>query len=155
MEVSTSAYYSWTKQPETTEKILETKRLEAKIHELFDEFRQSYGSRRLSNELRKAGFNIGRYQTRTLMKRLGLIVRYPKKFKVTTDSNHNEAISPNKLNRKFDVMVPNKVWTTDTSAPCGYYIRLDARRLAICGDCYGFVFPLKGVYGQANCGLGY
>ena len=47
------------------------------------------------------------------MKRLGLQVRYPKKFKVTTDSNHNEAISPNRLNRKFDVIAPNKVWTTD------------------------------------------
>lgn len=113
MEVSTSAYYSWTKQPEATDKILETQRLEAKVRELFDEFRQSYGSRRLSSELRKAGFNMGRYQTRTLMKRLGLIVRYPKKFKVTTDSNHNNAISPNRLNRKFDVMAPNKVWTTD------------------------------------------
>lgn len=113
MEVSTSAYYSWINQPASTDKIVETKRLEAKVHELFDEFRQSYGSRRLSNELRKAGFNMGRYQTRTLMKRLGLIVRYPKKFKVTTDSNHNNAISPNRLNRKFDVMVPNKVWTTD------------------------------------------
>ena len=113
MEVSTSAYYSWINQPASTDKIVETKRLEAKVHELFDEFRQSYGSRRLSKELRKAGFNMGRYQTRTLMKRLGLIVRYPKKFKVTTDSNHNNAISPNRLNRKFDVMVPNKVWTTD------------------------------------------
>lgn len=113
LEVSTSAYYSWIKQPETTDKIHETQRLEAKVRELFDEFRQSYGLRRLSNELRKAGFNIGRYQTRTLMKRLGLIVRYPKKFKATTDSNHNNAISPNRLNRKFDVMAPNKVWTTD------------------------------------------
>jgi putative transposase len=113
MEVSTSAYYAWTKQPEISEKTVQTTRLEAKVHELFDEFRQSYGSRRLSDELRKAGFAIGRYQTRTLMKRLGLQVRYPKKFKVTTDSNHNEAISPNRLNRKFDVIAPNKVWTTD------------------------------------------
>jgi len=40
-------------------------------------------------------------------------VRYPKRFKVTTDSNHNDAISPNLLNRQFDVAAPNKVWTTD------------------------------------------
>lgn len=148
MEVSTSAYYSWTKQPEMSEKTVQTTRLEAKVRELFDEFRQSYGSRRLPDELRKAGFTIGRYQTRTLMKRLGLQVRYPKKFKVTTDSNHNEAISPNRLNRKFDVGAPNKVWTTDTSAPCGYYLRLDARGLAVCGHCHGFIL-------QANRGLGY
>jgi len=47
------------------------------------------------------------------MKKLGLKPRYPKRFKVTTDSDHNETISPNLLNRKFDVAAPNKGWTTD------------------------------------------
>ncbi len=32
---------------------------------------------------------------------------------MTTDSDHNEAISPNKLARQFTVAEPNKVWTTD------------------------------------------
>jgi hypothetical protein len=40
------------------------------------------------------------------MARLGLEVRYPKKFKVTTDSDHNHSISPNSLNREFEVTVP-------------------------------------------------
>ena len=47
------------------------------------------------------------------MKKLGLKARYPKRFKVTTDSDHKDAISPNRLTREFDVAVPNKVWTTD------------------------------------------
>jgi putative transposase len=47
------------------------------------------------------------------MVRLGLKARYPKRFKVATDSNHNEAISPNSLGRQFDGVAPNKVWTTD------------------------------------------
>ena len=37
----------------------------------------------------------------------------PKRFKVTTDSNHNDTISPNLLNREFEVTVPNNVWATD------------------------------------------
>jgi putative transposase len=44
---------------------------------------------------------------------VGLKARYPKRFKVATDSNHNEAISPNSLDRQFDVVAPNKVWATD------------------------------------------
>ena len=40
-------------------------------------------------------------------------VSYPKRYKVTTDSDHNVAISPNKLDRQFAVAEPNKVWTTD------------------------------------------
>ena len=35
------------------------------------------------------------------------------RFKVTIDSNHSEALSPNSLDRQFDVVAPNQVWTTD------------------------------------------
>jgi hypothetical protein len=59
------------------------------------------------------------------MTELGLKVRYPKKFKVTTDSDHNDAISANKLDRQFTLKASNKAWTTDItyttkylSAPC-------------------------------------
>lgn len=47
------------------------------------------------------------------MARLGLKARYPKRFKVTTDSNYNELISSNTLDQQFDVISPNQVWTTD------------------------------------------
>ena len=63
--------------------------------------------------LHKAGVKAGCYKVRTLMRKLGLKPRYPKRFKVTTDSHHNEAIPPNSLDRNFDVVAPNKVWTTD------------------------------------------
>ena len=44
---------------------------------------------------------------------LRLHARYPKRFKVTTDSKHNFNIADNLLDRKFDVPQPNKYWTTD------------------------------------------
>lgn len=47
------------------------------------------------------------------MKRLGLQVRYPKKFMITTDSTHHHVISPNTLNRDFDITASNKAWTTN------------------------------------------
>ena len=81
--------------------------------QLFDEHKQTCGYRRLSDALSKAGMKSGHYQVRHLMARLGLKARYPKRFKVTTDSNHNEAISTNSLDREFDVVAPNQVWTTD------------------------------------------
>jgi len=34
-------------------------------------------------------------------------------LKLTTNSNHNEAILANSLDRQSDVVVPNQVWTTD------------------------------------------
>jgi putative transposase len=63
--------------------------------------------------LKKEGIDAGRYKVRRIMTKLGLSVRYPNRFKVTTDSHHNEAISPNKWDRQFTVTAPDKVWTTD------------------------------------------
>ncbi len=74
-----------------------------------------YGSRRISIALKEQGINAGRYKARRAMERCELEVRYPKKFKVTTDSEHNHSISSNLLNREFEVTEPNKVWTTDTT----------------------------------------
>ncbi|MDX8129794.1 DDE-type integrase/transposase/recombinase [Methylomonas sp. OY6] len=81
--------------------------------QIFVDNKQCFGSRRLADRLQKQGFAAGRFKTRRLMRDLRLQVRYPKRFKATTDSNHNEAISPNRLDRQFQVAKPNQVWTTD------------------------------------------
>ncbi|NOT84259.1 MAG: IS3 family transposase [Methylococcaceae bacterium] len=129
MQVSTSAFYAWAKAPISTAKKDQRTQLETRTLELFEKNKKSYGSRRLSTafdvqeaqvlrrqEPRAAkdeGIQVGRHKAGRLMSKLGLQVRYPKRFKVTTDSNHNDTISPNLLNREFDVVAPNIVWTTD------------------------------------------
>jgi putative transposase len=50
---------------------------------------------------------------RLLMADLGLYSRAPKKFKVTTESDHNLPVAPNILNRIFESEAPNKKWVTD------------------------------------------
>ena len=47
------------------------------------------------------------------MKDLGLKAKISRRCKVTTDSRHSFSIVPNLLNRKFDVVEPNRVWTAD------------------------------------------
>jgi transposase InsO family protein len=47
------------------------------------------------------------------MRKLGLKAKEPRRYKVTTDSNHKHPVAPNLLDRQFDVDAPNKVWTTD------------------------------------------
>ena len=108
MQVSTSAFYAWAKMPDDTDKKIRKKQLEAKAIELFGENKNVYGSRRLSEAFIKEDIQIGRYKARQLMKKLGLKPRYPKRFQVTTDSDHNETIAPNLLNRQFDVAAPNR-----------------------------------------------
>ena len=84
-----------------------------KVRQIFVENKCSFGSQRLSDRLKKQGIAVGRFKTRRIMQDLDLQVRYPKRIKVTTDSNHNEVISPNRLDRQFQVTRPNQVWTTD------------------------------------------
>jgi transposase InsO family protein len=47
------------------------------------------------------------------MKELHLIPRARKKFKVTTNSNHNKLTAPNLLEQNFIVSERNKVWVAD------------------------------------------
>ena len=113
MEVSSSAFYAWVKAPICTDNKIPQKKLEIKAIQLFEDNKKVYGSRRLSKAFIDEDIKVGRFKARQLMIKLALKPRYPKRFKVTTDSNHNETIAPNTLNRQFDVTQPNRVWTTD------------------------------------------
>jgi transposase InsO family protein len=113
MQVSTSAYYEWLKAPRDCDKDKQDQSVAEKARQIFVDNKQCFGSRRLADRLQKQGFAVGRFKTRRIMRDLKLQVRYPKRFKITTDSNHNDAISPNRLDRQFQVAKPNQVWTTD------------------------------------------
>ena len=47
------------------------------------------------------------------MRAMGLAARPPKRFRVTTDSNHEQAVAENILDRQFQVAGPNQAWVTD------------------------------------------
>jgi transposase InsO family protein len=67
----------------------------------------------MMRKLRSEGYGIGRYKVRRLMRRLGLKVKAPRRYKVTTDSRHSYAVAANVLNRNFQAGRPSKVWAAD------------------------------------------
>ncbi|HEI6746178.1 TPA: IS3 family transposase, partial [Legionella pneumophila] len=73
----------------------------------------SYGSRRIMRGLNALGYPVGRKKTRRLMKEAGVFVRYRKKYKVTTNSNHKKPVFENVLNREFTVTCPDKAYVSD------------------------------------------
>ncbi len=112
MEVSRSGFYQHLRiEPKKISKDQFT--LESATKELFRKSKKTYGARRISNGLRKQGFNVGRHQAGSLMRRLELRVESRRRFKVTTDSKHDHPIAPNHLNREFQVNTPDKVWASD------------------------------------------
>jgi len=112
MGVSRSGYYKYLKTVHEN-KMDPDFELIAKVHQIHVDTRGSYGSRRMSGQLRDDGYDVGRYRAGSLMKKAGVSVKRRKKFKRTTDSNHNLPIAENLLNRQFESNRPNAVWCAD------------------------------------------
>ncbi len=73
----------------------------------------TYGSRRMRKALNSLSYPVGRNKTRRLMKEAGVQVKYRKKYKVTTNSNHKQPVYENLLNREFAVEKPDTVYAGD------------------------------------------
>jgi transposase InsO family protein len=68
----------------------------------------------MAKQLQAAGFAVGRYKARRLMRQAGIVVRQPTRRRpVTTDSRPGDGVAPNLLARQFDVAKPDQVWVGD------------------------------------------
>lgn len=110
--VTRSGYYAWKNNPQST-RDKEDIRLGGLIKKSFYEGRNTYGRKRIQDDLKDWGEKISKRRIGKLMEKLGLRCKTRKKFKATTNSKHNEQISPNLLNRVFKVDKPNTVWVGD------------------------------------------
>jgi len=107
-----SAYYAWKSCPPSA-RTCEDERLTLLIHNAFEQSRKTYGTRRIQCDLKALGERVSTRRIGKLMKNAGLRCKTRKTFKATTNSKHNEHISPNLLNRQFKVDKPNSVWVGD------------------------------------------
>ncbi len=112
LRVSRSGYYAWRiRKPSARQ--LEDEQLRPKVVEAFKIGRGTYGSPRVRDELVDQGFVIGRKRVARLMRELRLQGVTPRKFRVTTDSNHGHSIAKNLVDRNFEASGPNEKWATD------------------------------------------
>ena len=100
LEVSESGYHAWKSRPESLRK-QENRALTFQIKSAFKGSRKSYGSPRLTDELKSQGVAVGRHRVAKLMKEARIVATAPKRFKVTTQSKHKFDRSPNVVERKF------------------------------------------------------
>lgn len=113
LQVSRSSYYHWLSQGKGENPSAEDQRLTSLIVDLFQQSRGTYGTRRLKRRLAALGKHVSRRRIGRLMKQAGLVCRTKRRFKVTTDSKHNEPISPNLLDRQFKGHKPNRCYVGD------------------------------------------
>lgn len=67
----------------------------------------------MQKALNALGYPVGRRKTRSLMKEACVMVRYRKKYKVTTTSNHKKPVFGNVLNREFLPAAPAQAYVSD------------------------------------------
>lgn len=94
--VSRSGYYAWGKRRAESEDRQASVR--AAVKDKFYFHKRTYGSKRLSDELKESGIKVGRYLTRRIMREEGLEAKAPRSYRPrTTDSRGTRSPSPNLL----------------------------------------------------------
>lgn len=109
--VSRNGYYRWLRYGERRHDPM----LDYLTRLIFTDSMQTYGARRIQKTLeRKYGWMVSRRRIARTMKRLSLKAKTKRRFRImTTDSNHNFAIAPNRLEQDFYATQPNQVYVGD------------------------------------------
>jgi transposase InsO family protein len=87
--------------------------LTSKIHMAFVKHKKRYGSPRITWELKRQGEKCGRNRVSRIMRKEGLVAKQKRRFRKTTDSNHNLPTAPNILAGTFECAVINTIWVSD------------------------------------------
>jgi putative transposase len=110
--VSKSGYYSWLNRPEC-KRLIENRKLLSLIKDIHRNSKRRYGSPKIHEALLGMGIKCGKNRIIRIMRENNIRSITKKKFKITTDSKHNNPVFKNILNRQFKVEKPNKVWVSD------------------------------------------
>lgn len=112
LSVSVSGYYAWLKRKPSSH----TQRdfaLSKKIKSIFDDEKGRAGAIRITRRLNHEGERVGRHRVARIMRESGWRARAARKFKATTNSNHQLPVAPNLLQQNFLASRPDEKWVSD------------------------------------------
>ena len=112
LAVSRSGYYTWAKHISSIRQ-KENERLLLCIKEAYVRGRGTYGSPRVTAELRSNGIKCGKNRVAYLMKSNGIKAKTKRRFKATTKSKHDFLVADNLLKQRFSADEANHVWVSD------------------------------------------
>jgi len=112
--VSRSGFYAWCRRPESA-RAQQDRLLAVLVREAHERSRRTYGSPRVHAELAANNEHVSRKRVCRLMRQEGLRARFRRRYKHTTDSNHDLPVAPNLLDRQFEAAAPNQRWVGDTT----------------------------------------
>ncbi|WP_284085465.1 IS3 family transposase, partial [Acinetobacter nosocomialis] len=112
LRVSVSRFYDWLKRG-MSKRSIQRNQQTILVKIAHEETKQSYGYVRLTKHLQAQGIKISTYAVRQIKKSNQLYCKRHKRFKRTTDSDHNRSIYDNLLKQQFSMTKPNLAWSSD------------------------------------------
>jgi len=113
LEVPRSGYYQWRKG-RSGPRAKANERLLKHIQKAFAQSRQTYGSPRLTRQLRRQKITCSQNRVARLMRRHHIRAKSKRPFRPrTTDSRHLDRIAPNRVKQSAAAKTVNKIWVAD------------------------------------------
>tara|TARA_R110002095_G_C4216720_1_gene236615 strand:+ start:523 stop:1377 length:855 start_codon:yes stop_codon:yes gene_type:complete len=113
MGVSRSGYHAWASGHRSVRERRDDA-LRPLLRQAFDASRQTYGSPRMTIELRSQNEPVGKARVARLMREEGLCGRPRRRYRPhTTQSDHDGPIAPNRLAEVKAITACNQVWQAD------------------------------------------
>lgn len=112
MAVHPSGYYAWCRNA-MSDRTRDDQRLLGLIKHAWLESGGVYGYRKVYQDLREAGEGCGKHRVARLMRREGLRSQTGYRRRPGHYGGKPAVVSPNHLDRQFDVAAPNVAWVTD------------------------------------------
>jgi len=115
LEVSRAGYYAWKKRKPSARQQRD-EQLKVAVLTAHATGRGNYGSPRIHRELREEhDIHTGIRRVTRLRRDLDLKARLRRRYKHTTVRDHDQPVSPNLLEQKFEATAPNERWVGDTT----------------------------------------
>lgn len=112
--VSRSAYYQWrSQQSNLSDRQRKREQLEERILAIHAHSKCTYGSPRITAQLRREGMLVNEKCVAKIMEKKNIRAKTKKRFKVTTNSSRTKNASPNLVKQEFSAARPNQLWTSD------------------------------------------
>lgn len=112
LDLAPSGYYAWRGREESLQSQSD-RRLLVEIRMAYTRSKRRYGSPRIYKALRERDLPCSENRIARLMRLNGIQAKHPRRFKITTDSDHALPLAENLLDRQFEVEVPNARWAAD------------------------------------------
>ena len=112
LTVSRSGYYGWRGRA-PSDRAKATAHLATAVHRVFAEHQGCAGAPRIVKQLRDEGQTVGKHRVARVMRSERLRAKAARKYKATTNSNHNLPVAPNLLEQDFTATAPNRKWVSD------------------------------------------